>query len=329
MLRLLSKMKINTLDKRGFQISFAWLFAIIVGAFIIFLAIFASVKLIGTAQEISNVETGRELEVLANVLETGFESSNTASLKIALETRIGNNCKKPSSFEPFGTQGLQLAQKSLNRWSEVGTEIVFRNRYIFSEDITEGKKFFLFSKPFNFPFKVSSVIYLTSAEDNYCFIGLDENEEKEDDIITEISNLNQENLFVENCPSSSINVCFDTFDSDYCDIEVNLAQKYVEKVESGGVYFETNALMYGAIFAEKGIYECQVKRMMSRLSVLANTYYEKELLLSEKQSCPRSGRALNLSATAMNLVNSGNLNEVKKVAESVGKINARAICKLW
>ena len=175
-------MKINTLNKKGFQISFAWLFAIIVGAFIIFLAIFASVKLIGTAQEISNVETGRELEVLANVLETGFESSNTASLKIALETRIGNNCKKPSSFEPFGTQGLQLAQKSLNRWSEVGTEIVFRNRYIFSEDITEGKKFFLFSKPFNFPFKVSSVIYLTSAEDNYCFIGLDENEEKEDDI---------------------------------------------------------------------------------------------------------------------------------------------------
>ena len=321
-------MKLKSLDKKGFQISFAWLFAIIVGAFIIFLAIFASVKLIGTAQEISNVETGRELEVLANVLETGFESSNTASLKIALETRIGNNCKKPSSFEPFGTQGLQLAQKSLNRWSEVGTEIVFRNRYIFSEDITEGKKFFLFSKPFDFPFEVSSVIYLTSAEDNYCFIGLDENEEKEDDIITEISNLNQTNLFVEGCPSSSINVCFDTFDSD-CDIEVNLAQKYVEKVESGGVYFETNALMYGAIFAEKGIYECQVKRLMQRLSILANTYDEKESLLQEKESCPRAREVLKLSVVANSLMNSEDLINVEKIAESVDKINDRAVCKLW
>jgi hypothetical protein len=253
-------------------------------------------------------------------------------LKIALETRIGNNCEEPDRFEHFGTQGLQLAQKSLNRWSEVGTEIVFRNRYIFSEDITEGKKFFLFSKPFDFPFEVSSVIYLTSAEDNYCFIGLRESDDREEEIRKEIFNLNQENLLLENCPSPSINICFGSFGVD-CDIEVNLNQKYVEKENEEEikekVYFETNALMYGAIFAEQDIYECQVKRMMSRLSVLANTYYEKELLLSEKQSCPRSGGALNLSATAMNLVNSGNLNKVKKIAESVDKINDRAVCKLW
>ena len=100
---------------------------------------------------------------------------------------------------------MQLAQKSFKKWSEVGTEIVFRNRYIFSKDITEGKKFHMFSKSFEFPFEVSSVIYLTSAEENYCFIGLEE----DGDIEREISDLNQENLFVEDCPSSSINVCFD------------------------------------------------------------------------------------------------------------------------
>lgn len=321
-------MKIKIQGKKGFQISFAWLFAIIVGAFIIFLAIFASVKLIGTEQEISNVETSKEIGVLTNVLETGFESSSTASLEIALETRIGNNCEKPGNFEPFGIQGIQLAQKSLNKWSEVGTEIVFRNRYIFSEDIVEGKKFYMFSKSFDFPFEVSSVIYLTSAEKNYCFVGLEESEDIEEEIIGEISNLNQKNLFVEDCPSSSINVCFGTFDSE-CDIEVNLNQKYVEKEESGRVYFETNVLMYGAIFSEKNGYECQVKRLMQRLSVLANTYDEKESLLYEKQSCPQERKALELSAEAGSLTNSRDLINVKKITKEVDKINDRAVCKLW
>lgn len=317
-------MRINVLDKKGFQISFAWLFAIIVGGFIIFLAIFASVKLINTNQEISSVETSREIEVLTNVLETGFESSKTVSFEIPLETRIKNNCQKPSNFEPFGTQGIQLAQKSLNRWSEVGIEIVFRNRYIFSEDITEGKKFYMFSKSFDFPFEVSNVIYLTSAENAYCFIGLEE----DSDIEREVSNLNQGNLFVRDCPSSSINVCFGGFGST-CDIKVNLAQEYVEKSESGRVYFETTALMYGAIFSDKRIYECQVQRLMQRLSALANTYDEKESLLSEKQNCPRAREVLKLSVVANSLIDSGDLINVEKIMGDIDKINSRAVCKLW
>jgi hypothetical protein len=292
------------------------------------LAIFAAVKLMGTEQEISSAETGKELEILTNVLETGFESSKTASLEIPLETRIKNNCQEPNSFEPFGIQGLQVAQKSLNRWSEIGTEIVFRNRYIFSEDVTEGKKFHMFSKSFDFPFKVSDVIYLTSSEENYCFVGLEDSSE----IKREISNLNQKNLFVEGCPSSSINICFDDFGTQ-CDVEVNLNQKYVEKENKEGeiekVYFETDSLMYGAIFSEKNIYECQVKRIMQRLSELSQIYSEKESLLSEKQSCPRSGEILNLAATANSFTDSSNLITVKKVAESVDKVNGRAICKLW
>ena len=319
-------MRINIFGKKGFQISFAWLFAIIVGGFIIFLAIFASVKLIDTEQKISSTETSKEIEVLANVLETGFELSKTVSLNVPLETRIKNNCQKPSNFEPFGTQGIQLAQKSLNRWSEIGTEIVFRNRYIFSKDITEGKKFYMFSKSFEFPFEVSSVIYLTSAENAYCFIGLEEDGDIEEEIIKEISNLNQGNLFVEDCPSSSINVCFDGSD---CDIKVNLAQKYVENEESGRVYFETTALMYGAIFSDKEIYECQVKRLMQRLSALANTYDEKESLLQEKESCPRARKILNLTAEANSLTSSNDLINVEKAADDVDRANDRTVCKLW
>ena len=218
-------MSIKISNKKGFQISFGWLFAIIVGGFIISLAIYASVKLVKTEQAIFNAEKGKEFEILTNVLETGFESSKTTSLSISLETRIKNNCQAPKEFEPFGIQGIQLAQKNFDRWSEIGTEIKFRNRYIFSEDITEGKTFYLFSKSFEFPFEVSDSIYLTSSRKTYCFKGLRESVREEKNIKNEISNLNQENLFVGSCPSLSINICFGGSSSN-CDIIVNLGQKH-------------------------------------------------------------------------------------------------------
>src|SRR3989344_2803023 len=49
-------------------------------------------------------------------------------------------------------------------------------------------KFYIFSKPFEFPFKVSDLIYLTSENEKYCFDNAPEN------IAEEILQLNQGNL---------------------------------------------------------------------------------------------------------------------------------------
>jgi len=47
--------------KKGYlQISFTWLFAIIAGAFILFLAIFMTSKLIGTEQVALDAKTGKK-----------------------------------------------------------------------------------------------------------------------------------------------------------------------------------------------------------------------------------------------------------------------------
>src|SRR3990172_13409494 len=140
-------MKIN---KKGFlQISFGWLFAIIIGAIILSFAIYASVKLINIEESVSSTETGKQIAVLLNPLETGFGEETSTPLSIPTESRINNKCE---TFGDFGEQGISVSQKRSGDWTETGAGQIFYNKYIFSNETVQGKNFYLFSKPFEFPF---------------------------------------------------------------------------------------------------------------------------------------------------------------------------------
>ena len=77
------------LDKRGdLNISFGWLFAIIVGAVILVLAIYGATKVIKTGQQEGQAVSAKELGILLNPLETGFESASSTHLSLKTETRI-------------------------------------------------------------------------------------------------------------------------------------------------------------------------------------------------------------------------------------------------
>lgn len=304
-------------NKNGFiQISFAWLFAIIIGAIILFFAIYASVKLINIEEGVSTAETGKEISVLLNPLETGFGEERTTPLTLPVESQIINGCE---SFADFGEQEISVSQKSGRDFTDTGVGSVTYNKYIFSNQSVQGKNFYLFSKPFEFPFKVSDLIFLTSSEENYCFMDAPEK------IQEEISQLSQANLFTENCPSDSIKVCFKGGES--CDIKVKENEKSVDK-GGGLVYYETDALMYAAVFADKEIYECQVQRLMKRLNELALIYNEKENILSAK-GCPVEVNVLALAASASSLKDSSDLIIVKATADDVENENDRAYCELW
>jgi len=307
------------LNKKGFiQISFAWLFAIIIGAIILFFAIYASVRLIGTEESIHTTETGREIAVLLNPLETGFGEVKTTLLKLPVESIINNRCE---SFTGFGQQEISVSQKIRGKFSETGVGSLAYNKYIFSSESVQGKNFYLFSKPFEFPFKVADLIFLTSSEESYCFIDSPER------IQEELTDLGQANLFTENCPADSINVCFKSSAEKNCDVSVNINSRTVEK-NGSIVYFETDSLMYGAVFAEKEIYECQVQRLMKRLNELALIYNDKEIFLSQK-GCPLDVNLLDLAGSAFSLKDSSDLVIVKLAADDVKKENSRAYCELW
>jgi hypothetical protein len=320
------------MKKKGLQISFAWLFAIIVGAFILFLAIYGVTRLINLGQYEISTETGKQIGILLNPLETGFETGKVTSLTLARETRIYNDCDNDNSF---GRQIISISQKNFGRWPEPAEGVSFRNKYIFSQDIAEGKEFYIFSKPFEFPFKVSDLIYLISSSEEYCFINAPP------EIEDEILDLEPKNIVLDSldgCSDKSVKVCFVsatlTDSSANCDIEVNRAGGFIEKAESNGskrVYFGGDALMYAGIFADSEIYECQIKRLMQRAGQLASLYKDKEILVSQ-QDCYSNLKQdlLLLSNSANSLTGSKDLgSDLINLVEDIKQKNENSYCKLW
>lgn len=307
--------------KGALEISFGWLFAILAGIVIIFLAIYLSSKLIGTQQTAISAETGQQIGILLDPMETSFESSQTTSITIPTETRINNIC---NSIEPFGNQFIQLDQKSFNKWIATDTKVGFENKYIFSDSSIEGQKFYIFSKPFSFPFKIADLMYITSADTRYCFV------DAPSDINTEISQLNQSNLAIDNCVDSDVKVCFG---KQSCDINVDFNSESVIKNKTT-MYFsgieDSRALMYAAIFSDKSVYECQIKRLMLRAKELSSIYAGKELI-AEKNGCDNNlgGELGNFGNVAIGLNESSDLSFVKTEAESVDNKNNARVCLLW
>jgi len=307
------------MNNKGYlQISFGWLFAIIVGAVIIFLAIFLVGKMINTEGKIQSAKTSKEIGILLNPLETGFESATSTSVFLPDESIIYNECNNIGSF---GTQGIEVKQREVgNKWS-VTTKSSFQNKYILSERNIQGKTFYIFSKPFEFPFKVADLMYITPASVNYCFIKKD----IPDNIENEISNLNQLNLKLEGtCSEEDTKVCFD---DDDCEIYIDYEVGYVEK-QGERMYFETDTLMYAAIFSDNAVYECQLKRLMQRIEQLSNIYMDKENFIALKCDSNLGMELLSLSSSASNLENSQTINTVYSDAQTLEYQN-KGSCKLW
>ena len=303
-------------NKAYLQISFAWLFAIIVGAFILFLAIYASTKLMGTEQETLDAKTGKEIGILLNPLETGFgTTAKVTSFTVPVETRIYNKCNNDRTF---GRQIIQISQKSFNKWTDTDIDVGFSNKYIFSEKEIEGKKFYVFSKPFDFPFKVSDLIYMFSSLKEYCFVTPPEG------IEDEISDLKQKNLLLEDCPDDSIKVCF----GGGSDCDITVYSDYVEK-DGERMHFEGDALMYAAIFADPEIYECQLKRLMKRTGHLALLYGDKATFISRTGCYSNLNQDLfGLNNFANSLDNSAYLSSIN-VDDIKDKNEANWRCRLW
>lgn len=303
--------------KRGYmQISFSLLFGVAAGIVILILAVYAATKIIGTGQQTTGAKTGKEIGILLNPLETNFESGQTTPLTLPTLTRIYNKCY---SDGVFGSQGIQTTEKSFGKWTETDLTVEFQNKYIFSENYAEGKNFYIFSKPFEFPFKVADLVYLTSASKIYCFNDAPEAVERELDF------LNQENIKTENCTEGDVEICFGS-EID-CEVNVDYELGKVNKNEEG-VFFESNALMYAAIFSDKEIYECQLKRLMKRVEQLSLLYGEKAELISPK-GCDSNLNLGGLKSAAGSLTSSSSIGSVGDIAERIKQDNDYANCKLW
>ncbi len=310
-------------SKKGFEMSFTWLFALIVGAVILFLAIYGVSKFIQSEQTLQDAKTGKDIGILLNPLETGFESFKATTMNFPVETRIYNKCNL-NGF--FGRQILQISQKNFGEWTQTEIDIGFSNKYIYSEVPLEGTEMTLFSKPFEFPFKVADLIYMFPSNKYYCFSDAPE------EIEEEIKSLSQKNLKAENCSSleNPVKVCFSS--SPGCDIQVEYTQGVgVVRKNNEVIQFSGDALMYAAIFSQEQEYECQLKRLMKRITSLCDLYKNKANFI-ELSGCNSGleGDLMSFKNMASNLDSSNDLIALSLFSEDIHQKNANNWnCKLW
>lgn len=320
-------------NKKGFEFSFGWIFAIVVGAAVIFLAIYASSNLIREERKVSATEAGKQLGIILNPIETSIESGRIDRVAFPEETRVFNKCLSTGDYgaeKTFGGQDISIASKSGGgAWEKPGVASTFYNKYIFSSSTIEGKEIKVFSKPFYMPFKIADVLFMWNAEKKYCFVNPPSYIEKElEDLNVKNFNVTDE---VKKCEKNSEKVCFTSSES-VCNVIVNLNSKSVKKNKQI-LYYEDdkeNVLLYGTIFADSGIYECQVKRLMARASELSSIYGEKSQSLSIKGCSSNLEQELFSYADATRKLNSSlDLNEINNFAEELGRRNALLACKLF
>ena len=313
------------LNKKGFEFSFGWIFAIIVGAAVIFLAIYFSTSVVTQTRNTQDTLAGQQLGIILSPVETSLESAKTSEITFPVMTRVYNTCDTSGNF---GSQKISVATQSGvgAQWQAPGVPSVFYNKYLFSASTLEAKNAEVFDKPFNFPYKVADLIYMWNSADNYCFV------EAPNDVQDELSSLSIADINftsdIKSCVLKSIKVCFI---SSGCDIDVNLNSQSVTK-DGQALYYtgEDNSLLYAAIFSDPSIYECQVQRLMKRTSELALLYEAKSESLSPK-GC-NSGLEGELAVFAnqtLSLNDSIQVRQLSSMSDDLGKSNSALSCKLF
>lgn len=319
-------------NKKGFEFSFNWIFAIIIGAAIIFLAIYGTTQLVKQERRISDTEAGKQLGIILNPLETGIESGKISKITFPLETRVFNKCLSSGGStgeRAFGVQEISVVTKSGigKDWEKPGVPSNFYNKYIFSSSTIEGKELIVFSKPFYLPFEIADVLFIVPKGEIYCFVNAP------DHIEDEISKLKPDNINLskemKNCKKGAKRVCFE---NSGCDIDVNLGARSVKKDGQRSYYEDDqeNVLLYGAIFSDRGIYECQVNRLMKRASELASLYEAKSISLAPRGCSSGLEQELNHYVnTTRNLNKTEDLGVIKILSDEIRRRNEALLCKLF
>jgi hypothetical protein len=321
------------MNKKGFmQMPFSWMFGLIVGAIILALAIYAAIQLGGVGGTEQDVITSKDLGILLNPLEIGFETGKTTLLSLPKETRIYSLCQKADQDEEFGRQKFRISQKNFGKWSDTHLDVSFFNKYVFAPVPAEGKRFIIFSKPFEFPFKVADLTFIIPLEKSYCFVNAPEN------ITNEIHKLklteNIKNVTNKDWCGERETVCFysiGTGSKPGCNTTVYFNKREIYNSTGAKSGYEGEALMYARIFSEHALYECQVNRLMKRLNTLIDLYNEKATFIAGKGCYSNLGLTTFKGLIQVIITGGSDMFVPSTVLEmqKIKKQNEVANCQLW
>lgn len=308
------------------QIDFVWIFALLVGGVILFLAIFGALRTGDTYRYQSDTEVAKSISVITDPLSAGFAEGSYGKIVFRQQARINNICLDGG----FGKNDISVSTRSNvgEPWNMAGGATSIYNKYIFSKEQISGLDFYVFSKPFNFPYEVSDLIFITS--DNYCFFNTPE------EIANEIKGMRINNIQIENCTlPSPINVCFGS--GRECDIVVyGSCSSKCNSVYDEGVVSKSNEdmryvgnLMYAAIFSDKEIYDCNVERLMHRTSKIAEEFVAKANLMDARNCNTNLRGDLIMWAGLTADASSEDLIGLRTMGNNLDDKNERELCGVW
>ena len=317
------------MNKRGIEMAFSWIFAIIAGAVILISAVYITTRLVGTERRVGDTFIASELNTILNPIETNLEDSKYAKIDFVDETRVFNEC---SNIGTFGKQQISTASKlGIGKdWGEQSVRKSSFNKYIFSRGVeeTKDKKMHAIVRPFFMPFKVGDLTMLYGGD--YCFVKPPSDIE---DLITDLSGNGLQDIGINItsslaiCPRGSTTVCFNQVG---CDVNVNTQSDIVSKY-GRDLYYEGDSLMLSAIFADPEIYECQLKRLMGRAGELG-ILYSKKAEYVEGSGCS-NGLQMDLQAFARNTAINNSREFVQNIVPASKNLEDRngklATCKIF
>ena len=343
------------MEKRG-QFNFVWLFAIIAGGAILFLAVYGAMQAGDTKRFQTDTEVAKSIAIIMDPLQAGFAEGSIGRISFQQETRVNNICfdgapldTKDRTGQGFGKNDVSVATRSNvgAEWNSAGGATSVHNKYIFSDERNSGFDYYVFSKPFSFPYKVADLTFLTTA--NYCFLNAPE------EVADEIVGLRVPNIEVEhptgvplgvglsgstsdgaNCTiANAINVCFGGGGdcdvivygscSDRCD---SVYDEGTVSTKSGEMKYVGN-LMYAAIFSEKDVYDCNVKRLLYRAGRIAEGFVGKANLMDARNCDSGMQPDLNVWSGLMMDATAGDLMTLRTMAEDIERKNDRELCGVW
>ena len=316
------KLKRLVTDKKGIAMSFNWIFAILAGGFILFLAVFSAGKFIRTSEQTLYTETAASLISLFDPLETGLASGKAHEIGFKKKSKIFFDCEEDLN-PPFGKQTISFSEQTFgDKYGERGQRVSIKNKYIFADDVVEGDDVYIFSKPFFMPFKVTDLVMVTSQDQDYCFYDSPEY------IQESLEGLNMKNIIFMNETNKcdGVDVCFGT-SRTVCEVKVIEDQGYL--IKNGKRVYFVGDMIYGAIFSTPSIYECNVKRIKVKFDELAKIYLDKIAIIERKDCDSKIGPKL---ATMIGgLEDSRGLLGLYTIADDIDSINrqAKSGCQLY
>jgi hypothetical protein len=304
------------------QFSFVWLFAIVAGGAILFLAIYGALRFGETAKYQSDTEIAKSIAIITDPLQAGFAEGSFGKILFNQETRMNNDCY---DFE-FGRNEISVSARSDigEEWSLPGGATSIYNKYIFSSGKSSGLDYYVFSEPFNFPYEVSDLIFI--APENYCFINMP------DDLLE----LDLPNVEVNNCSvADATRVCFGF--GDDCDMIVyGSCFSGCDSVYDEGVVVKdgldmkyVGSLMYGAIFSDKGIYDCNVRRLMYRAGKIAEGFVDKADLMDARNCNTNLKPDLIIWRGMIDNASVDDLSSLRTMANAMDRKNSKEACGMW